>query len=310
MTWEQVVGDLDWDSAFASLQAWLAGPSLAPSWIPLSGPPCEEGGLCWDPSRVIFASAVFHMLQFVLVACFFSLFPSFWRLSHEDRVNWLSYVVSTTHSALASAGAVYSIFILGCYNGSFCTTRCHMGELSVAFSIGYFFYDYALMFIFHSVLYSHVYLVHHFLGAIMGSLTYAAPACQYISCLFLLSESSTPFVNMRWFLDKAGLRSHPLYFINGILMTLFFFLARLALTTYFIVDSLFINTDEYRALPKPWAVGLACCVVVLTTINTMWFLKMARGLYRALTKPKSHSSKENARDRPSSAPSTPKLKAH
>lgn len=282
ITTSNVVPEFLLSPTLAPLWTWLAGPSISPSWMSMNGPPCEEGSLCWEPSRVIFASAVFHGLQCLLLACVFSLFSFYRRLSFTDRIAWLSYAVSTSHSMLASAGAVYSVLISDCYKESLCGTRCQLAELSVAFSVGYFYYDFIQMMLFARSLYSHVFLVHHFLGAFMGSLTFVIPSCQYVSPFFLLVELSTPFVNMRWFLDKCGLRSHLLYIINGVLMILVFFVARIVLTSYFLFEALVLHPDQYHTLPTPWLVSLMSSVVLLAAINIMWFGKMIRGLLRTL----------------------------
>ena len=36
----------------------------------------------------------------------------------------------------------------------------------------------------------------------------------------MLAEATTPFVNMRWWLDKAEMKSSPLYFYNGVALFL------------------------------------------------------------------------------------------
>lgn len=47
--------------------------------------------------------------------------------------------------------------------------------------------------------------------------------------LLLGTEATTPFVNLRWTLDKARLRSHPAYLINGITMAVSWLIVRILL---------------------------------------------------------------------------------
>ncbi len=50
-------------------------------------------------------------------------------------------------------------------------------------------------------------------------------------CVFLVNEGSTPFVNMHFFLTKAGNRG-PLYKANGFMMWLAFLLFRIVANVY------------------------------------------------------------------------------
>jgi hypothetical protein len=36
----------------------------------------------------------------------------------------------------------------------------------------------------------------------------------------LATECTTPFVNLRFLLDKGGMRDHPVYTVNGVLLLL------------------------------------------------------------------------------------------
>jgi hypothetical protein len=82
--------------------------------------------------------------------------------------------------------------------------------------------------------------------------------------------------------SHTGFRNHPVYLFNGVLMTASFFVARIVLTTYFLFDVFLFHPEEYATLPPAWVFGLSASVVVLTYINTTWFLRMLRGLLRAL----------------------------
>ena len=47
-----------------------------------------------------------------------------------------------------------------------------------------------------------------------------------LSLICILVEFTTPFVNLRWFLDKLGMKGSSLYFWNGLAMTLSWFVVR------------------------------------------------------------------------------------
>ena len=53
-----------------------------------------------------------------------------------------------------------------------CFDRCPDAEIFVAFTCGYFLYDYALMFLFFDVFWSPLIFLHHFIGTMIGPMTF------------------------------------------------------------------------------------------------------------------------------------------
>jgi hypothetical protein len=68
----------------------------------------------------------------------------------------------------------------------------------------------------------------HHLAALASVAASALTGQGHAYTLLLLStESTTPFVNLRWLLDKAGLRSSASYLINGILLMMTWLMGRI-----------------------------------------------------------------------------------
>lgn len=107
----------------------------------------------------------------------------------------------------------------------------------------------------------------------------------------MLCESSTPFVAMRWYLDKAGMKTGKVYLANGMLMMISFFIFRVCLYTYMAV--LIYRTQEgFFTIPM-----LNRCLFLVgylggAGLQYFWFAKILRGAYKALTSstPKSHAA--------------------
>lgn len=97
---------------------------------------------------------------------------------------------------------------------------------------------------------------------------------------FLMWELSTPFVHLRWFLYKMKYDHTKMYFYNGLSMILAFFLARIVwgyYSSYLLVGD--VLRERYVSPPSPFPVGgtVAYCTaaVVMNSLNTWWFYKMA-----------------------------------
>lgn len=100
----------------------------------------------------------------------------------------------------------------------------------------------------------------------------------YFANFRLIVEFSTPLVNMRWFLYACGYsKDCGHFFLNGIAMTMVFFLARIMtipvywFKVYSVLDSvLWIKLKYFRHL-------MVVTCFFLDVINIYWFKKMFKG---------------------------------
>ena len=116
------------------------------------------------------------------------------------------------------------------------------------------------------------------LGGILGS----------ISQLTWITEFSTPFVNLRVILAQHELSNSRLYAINGILMTVAFFLARVVFYYYMIFNVLleyFIyRGDVTWAMYEPHQYNVIKLAVLgyfaMYCLNMFWFSRMLQGFLK------------------------------
>lgn len=134
-----------------------------------------------------------------------------------------------------------------------------------------FYYDYPM-------------LIHHVVGIIPFSL--GAYYKQFISWgpPIVLTEISTPFVNLRWFLFITGQTSSPLYAVNGLGMWLAFLLCRIIWIPLALKD-LFLNLDTYMfkywlPITLPVVVG----VFIAYGLSSYWFYLITKGLVKTIVK--------------------------
>ena len=108
------------------------------------------------------------------------------------------------------------------------------------------------------------------------------------SCAVLI-EATTPFVNQRFFFEKAGMKSSPLYVINGIAMTLLWFLLRVLLFGW-IGLRLFQMRASLLTLPPLYFYTTVLSFAVGYALQLFWFSKIFKGALKVLLAPKSKST--------------------
>jgi len=97
----------------------------------------------------------------------------------------------------------------------------------------------------------------------------------------MVCEITTPFVNTRWVLDKAGLKNSNIYFWNGIIMLLLWFLFRVCLYGYQAVRLYQLRTG-LLALPVKDIIVFPSCYFLGLLLQVFWFTKILKGAMKAL----------------------------
>jgi hypothetical protein len=104
--------------------------------------------------------------------------------------------------------------------------------------------------------------------------------------LILLSELTTPFVNLRWWLDKAQLKHLKLYTVNGLMLLLVWGVARVVLFVPFYLHVI-QNWSTVKTIPLHALVLLIGVPMLLFGLNTLWFVKIVRGACKLVMQPPS-----------------------
>jgi len=111
------------------------------------------------------------------------------------------------------------------------------------------------------------------------------PWCAYYGPRALIWETSTIFLNIHWFLDKAGKTGSTFQLVNGILLLVTFFAVRLvygAFVSYDFISTLWsVRNQVHPALTAPYAIGN----IMLNCLNWFWFGKMIDALRRRFSEP-------------------------
>uniref|UniRef100_A0A453H1P5 TLC domain-containing protein n=1 Tax=Aegilops tauschii subsp. strangulata TaxID=200361 RepID=A0A453H1P5_AEGTS len=126
-------------------------------------------------------------------------------------------------------------------------------------------------------------VLHHTLSLVAIAYTMLSGEGQFYTYMILISETTTPEINMRWFLDTAGLKKSSAYLINGILIFVVWLVARIFLFLY-VFYHIYLH---YSQIMKMHAFGYYLTLTVpsvLFVMNAMWFMKILKGVMKTLSK--------------------------
>lgn len=228
-------------------------------------------------------TVVYNASSFV----FFRLSATYRHLPAKLQLRWDNRVASTLHALIIVPGCLHAFFfaydtqnltphtaILGC-NSEAMVWAC--------VSAGYFTWDSLTYLLYVAARRTDDVEVGEFVHAFVCWLAYLltmSPFVQYYAMFFLAYELSTPFVNFHWFMDKYLVpNSNPIKLLNGILLVVCFFLARIAFGFYYsyaIVRDLYIVAADNIAAHGPWslnvsAVTISLIILTMCVLNSHWF---------------------------------------
>uniref|UniRef100_A0A0R0GMN4 TLC domain-containing protein n=1 Tax=Glycine max TaxID=3847 RepID=A0A0R0GMN4_SOYBN len=212
------------------------------------------------------------------------------KLSSEEKIEWNNRGFSTFHALFVSSASFYLLILSDVFNVNsqddiVINRSSRLSDTVLGVSIGYFLTDLAMILWNFPALGGLEYVLHH--GISIGSITLCLLSGQvhiYI-LMVLFSESTTPFVNLRWYLDVAGLKSSKLYIWNGIALFFGWLVARIFLFM-FLFYHIGTRLDEVKEVFLFGFYTLIMVPSVLAVLNIFWFWKIASGMVKTLTKAK------------------------
>ncbi|XP_059650253.1 uncharacterized protein LOC132296005 isoform X2 [Cornus florida] len=230
-----------------------------------------------------------------LISTFY--FRSYVGLTKIQRIEWNSRGISTVHAIFIATMSVYFVFWSDLFtnqHGIFTLRSSPLSTFSLGVSVGYFLADLGMIFWLYPSLGGIEYIVHHSLSGIAVAYSMLTGEGQFYTFMVLISEVTTPNINMRWYLDTAGLKRSNTYLINGVMI----FLSWLVMHTLIsllcgpIRILLFIYMFyhvylHYEQVLRMHTFGFFLALVVplaLSFMNLMWFGKIIKGLRKNFAK--------------------------
>ncbi|KAJ8450692.1 hypothetical protein Cgig2_021164 [Carnegiea gigantea] len=189
--------------------------------------------------------------------------------------------ISTVHAIFIAAMSLYFVYWSDLFadyqTDGFVTFRSStLSTFTLGVSVGYFIADLAMILWLYpslggmelcAILASWVAIilqvVHHALAGVAVAYSMFSGEAQLYTYMILISEVTTPEINLRWFLDTAGLKRSNAYLINGIVIFFAWLVIQMHAFGFFLVF----------VVPS-----------VLAALNLMWFGKIFKGVRKTLAK--------------------------
>ncbi|XP_014783279.1 TLC domain-containing protein 4-B [Octopus bimaculoides] len=209
--------------------------------------------------------------------------PKYKTLTEKQQINWNTRVISSVHAVIMGSLCLYTINYDPEVRDDPIWRDTPQVRVSGAILIGYSLADSLVMALHYDKIGEIFYFLHHASAAYAFFYVAMFGVLPYFSNYRLLSEISTPLVNQRWFLSTLDYKkdSKP-FIINGVIMTLMFFITRLACMPYYWYKVYEVyNTEPFTRLGHMQYVLIGTCFV-LDVINFLWFYRMLRGVYNVL----------------------------
>ncbi|CAL4926569.1 unnamed protein product [Urochloa decumbens] len=214
-------------------------------------------------------------------------FKGYTSLTKIQRIEWNNRGMSSAHAIFITAVSLYLVAATDLFSdrvkGPITFRNSIISTSALGVSVGYFITDLAMIFWLYPSLGGMEYVLHHTLSLVAIAYTMLSGEGQFYTYMVLISETTTPEINLRWFLDTAGLKKSSAYLVNGILMFVAWLVARIFLFIY-VFYHIYLH---YSQIMQMHAFGYYLTFLVpsvLFVMNTMWFMKILKGVKKTLAK--------------------------
>ncbi|KAL3616260.1 hypothetical protein CASFOL_039650 [Castilleja foliolosa] len=264
---------------------WATGTVVALMDISSHATPTKQ--LHWLSS--IFAGVLMCKIVFDLTGVISSsLFKEYYnKLSNKDKLEWNNRGFSTFHAIVVAAGSLYLVVFSELFadpqDGLIINKSSTLSNTVLGVSIGYFLSDLSMILYQYPALGGIEYVIHHGLSMYSIILSLLSGQVQMYILMVLFTEITTPFVNLRWCLDVAGLKNSKLYIYNGVALFFGWLVARIILFVFFFYH-MFNHFDEVRLVFPLGFYSVVSVPPVISLMNVFWFWKIAKGMVKTLKK--------------------------
>uniref|UniRef100_A0ACD5VHG8 Uncharacterized protein n=2 Tax=Avena sativa TaxID=4498 RepID=A0ACD5VHG8_AVESA len=214
-------------------------------------------------------------------------YKSYASLTKLQKLEWNNRGMSTVHAIFITYMSVYLVFFSHLFSdqldGPVTLRSSNLSNFTLGVSVGYFITDFAMIFWVYPSLGGLEYVLHHILSLV--SIVYATYSGegQLYTYMVLISETTTPGINLRWYLDTAGMKKSKAYLVNGVLMVVVWLVARIILFIYLFYD-MYLHYDQVMQMQTFSCILVFGVPTVLLIMNTIWFTKILRGLKKTMAK--------------------------
>jgi len=239
---------------------------------------------------VAMCGAVYDLTRLVSSRCF----KGYNGLNEMHKIEWNNRGFSTFHALAAAAVSFYLLVMSGLFSEDAHSAvvidrKSWLSDAMFGVSLGYFLTDLAMILRYFPRLGGKEYLLHHGLSMYAISLALLSGKGHVYILMVLFTEATTPFVNLRWYLDLAGRKGSKLYLYNGLALFVGWLIARIILFAYFFAH-MYLHFDQVRSVFPLGFYSILTVPPVLSLMNLLWFCKICKGMVKTLCKAKQSAS--------------------
>ena len=212
------------------------------------------------------------------------------KLPKSSNMHFDTLLASTIHAVLAVTFSSYSL-AFGLLETYRVFSKSSLGFVTLQVSLGYFVADLVIILLDPKLRSDKASLMHHIAGIVglVLSLHFQGKLMYYL-IFRLISELSTPFVNMRWVLYEFRITNGILYRAAAYGMMATFFFTRIITMPWFWYDFYYCFMHPGIVIvPDFFKVWAVCNFSAFDVLNLYWFYKMVRGAMKLYS---SHNNQE------------------
>ncbi|KAK7276731.1 hypothetical protein RIF29_17876 [Crotalaria pallida] len=233
----------------------------------------------------IFACKMVYDLTQLFSTVYFKTYSS---LTKIQRIEWNNRAISTVHAIFITAMSLYLVFCSDLYSDNqvaeLITHRSSsMSTFALGVSVGYFIADLGMIFWFFPSLGGYEYVIHHLFSLVAVAYSMLSGEGQLYTYMILVSETTTPGINLRWYLDIGGMKRSKAYLINGVVIFIAWLVARILLFV-FMSYHVYLHFDQVQQMHTFGKILVIVVPLVLSIMNLVWFSKIIKGLRKTLAK--------------------------
>ncbi|CAM8927173.1 hypothetical protein QQ045_023752 [Rhodiola kirilowii] len=224
--------------------------------------------------------------RFVYVLLFH--LPWLCQSSLDLALSLISRGISTVHALFIAALALYFVFWSDLFAdkthlGPLTFRSSHFSTFGLGVSVGYFLSDIVMILWLYPSMGGIEYVIHHSLSGIAVAYAMFTGEGQLYTYMVLISEVTTPEINMRWYLDISGMKRSGAYLLNGIVIFFAWLVARILLFVYMFYH-VYLHMHQVNKMHIFGFLLVFLVPAVLSVMNLMWFGKILKGLRKTLAK--------------------------
>lgn len=220
----------------------------------------------------------------VLVAKLWS--PTYNKLDRPMKSYWAASMVSNVHAIYICWQCTLAARELDIFNSHDFWHATPRSSAAFAAFLGYLASDLMLTLFYTSKWSGYIAnIIHHTIGLVCWYQLLVGGYGHMFGVSGILLEVTTPFINQRFFMDKAGQKNTTLYVINGAIVTILWFLIRICFFTW-VGFRVFMFRSDLFTLRAYQVATVVLSFVGAFALQIFWFSKIVKGILKVLSQPK------------------------